>query len=321
MSYSTTTIQDRQQYMLTGLLQTIKHVPEDDLQQLVTLIRGSSRIDSVATCLREHFATLQDKGIIPAYDIDDTDVISFGLRGLCAYRKGPARPNSPFPQSDQASNGIQSPAALSLASEDSSQAVDDMAVETSRDEASLNAPSLDNDEPFDPVGDFDSSDMFNHPFDSHFLPHQDDHLLPFETSSGYPRHLHTVSDSYPSHTVTADHANLPDAFTGFHPSASWAPQHSQAAHYQQQQQHLPTPPPTFGNTYTMIQYYASLANGTPPTTTLNPSLALKPSVAGSLPQHHQPQRQHGAMDAPVFSEFSHSYPSYASQPQTLRSNA
>jgi hypothetical protein len=96
VAYSSSTIQDRQQYMITGLLKTLKHAPEDDMQELLSLIRGPSQPDAVASCLQKQFATLKTRGLLHEAAIDDTDVISFGLQAICGHRKGRARPLSPI---------------------------------------------------------------------------------------------------------------------------------------------------------------------------------------------------------------------------------
>jgi hypothetical protein len=80
--------------MITGLLKTLKHAPEDDMQELLNLIRGPSQPDAVASCLQKQFAALKRKGFLHEAAIDDTDVISFGLQAICGHRKGRARPLS-----------------------------------------------------------------------------------------------------------------------------------------------------------------------------------------------------------------------------------
>lgn len=85
--------------MITALLQTIKHSSESDLQHLVSLIREPSQPDAVASCLRKHFATLQTRAIIPRLDVDETDVMSFALQGLCGHRKTRPKPQDLPPNS------------------------------------------------------------------------------------------------------------------------------------------------------------------------------------------------------------------------------
>lgn len=101
VAYSSSNIQDRQQFLITALLQTIRHASEHDLQHLITLIRDPTQPDAVAACLRGHAVTLQSKGIIPKLDIDETDVISFALQGLCGHRK-----SRPKPQEQQTSSSV-----------------------------------------------------------------------------------------------------------------------------------------------------------------------------------------------------------------------
>ncbi|KPI35959.1 uncharacterized protein AB675_10428 [Cyphellophora attinorum] len=113
VAYTSSNVQDRQQFMITALLQTIKHTSEDDLQQLIRKIRGPPRPDDVAVCLRKHFDTLQAKNLIPKMAFDNTDVISFALQGLCGHRKGRPRPAKSEDDSDLLSPTSQA----SLASE------------------------------------------------------------------------------------------------------------------------------------------------------------------------------------------------------------
>ena len=78
-------LQERQQFMITALLQTLKHSPEEDLTSLLRLIResSSSQPDIVAERLQDHFTTLQTNHLLPKFAFDRSDVSSFALQGLC----------------------------------------------------------------------------------------------------------------------------------------------------------------------------------------------------------------------------------------------
>jgi len=291
--------------MLTGLLQTIKHIPERDLQHLMSLIRGPSRPDAVATCLKEHFSTLQSKGLIPPHDIDDTDVISFGLQGLCGHRKGRAPPGSPQHSTDQTLKPMQSPAAVSFDSQDSSQVRDETSLEPINDESSPDSPKIETDQLFHPGGDFDS-DMFDDPFHDQLMQHENNNQFSFEQSSSLSQHASnatnsSIATSYTSGSSNATHSpTVPDTVEGFSPSQ--VPPHTQPFYLYMQPHSLPTS----GSNHSTMYYYQAFANRLP--TTLNPSIALKLGTQAPLPQ---------SSGSEIPSEFSNS--SYAFPP--LRSNA
>lgn len=79
--------------MIAALLQTIKHIPEKDLDCLIRLIRRPAKPDDVALLLHRHFKELQSKGKLPNTEFDHSDIISFGLQGLCGHRKGRPQPS------------------------------------------------------------------------------------------------------------------------------------------------------------------------------------------------------------------------------------
>lgn len=80
--------------MMTALLQTLKHTPEEDLTNLLGLVRDTSQPDVLAERLHEQFTTLQTKGFLPKFAFDTSDVISFAQQGLCDHETGRLRPGS-----------------------------------------------------------------------------------------------------------------------------------------------------------------------------------------------------------------------------------
>ena len=87
-------MQERQQFMITALLQTLKQTPGDDLTNLLRLVRESSQPNVLAECHQEHFTALQTKTCLPKFTFDKSDVDSFVLQGLGGHRKDRARPSS-----------------------------------------------------------------------------------------------------------------------------------------------------------------------------------------------------------------------------------
>lgn len=88
MAYKPTAVRERQQFILEGILQILKHNDDNDVQKLLSLIRSDSRPQDIATCLRQNLQTLQVNGHIPDLVVDETDLVSLGLQGLFSHRAG-----------------------------------------------------------------------------------------------------------------------------------------------------------------------------------------------------------------------------------------
>ena len=88
MAYKPAAVQERQQYILQGLLQVLKFGENDEILKLINLIRGQALPQEIAACLRQSIKSLQDRGILPALAVDETDIMSLGLQGLFSHRAG-----------------------------------------------------------------------------------------------------------------------------------------------------------------------------------------------------------------------------------------
>lgn len=80
--------QERQRSILQGVMQILKYSGSQEVQDLLKLIRGDADASSVASCLKQNLQTLQEKGIIPAIEIDETDLLSIGVQSLFNQRVG-----------------------------------------------------------------------------------------------------------------------------------------------------------------------------------------------------------------------------------------
>ncbi|KAK5082366.1 hypothetical protein LTR05_007512 [Lithohypha guttulata] len=80
--------QERQRSILQGVMQILKYSGSQEVQDLLRLIRGDANASSVASCLKQNLQALQEKGIIPAIEIDETDILSIGVQSLFNQRVG-----------------------------------------------------------------------------------------------------------------------------------------------------------------------------------------------------------------------------------------
>ncbi|KAK5079507.1 hypothetical protein LTR70_006499 [Exophiala xenobiotica] len=88
LAYKPAAVQERQQYILHGLLQILKFGDDDEILKLINLIRGQALPQEIAACLRQSIKSLQDRGILRALSVDETDIMSLGLQGLFSHRSG-----------------------------------------------------------------------------------------------------------------------------------------------------------------------------------------------------------------------------------------
>ena len=88
VAYNPTAVRERQQYILEAVMHILKHCDAQDVQYLLKLIREDGQPQHIASCMRSNILDLQDCGILPAVDIDETDLISLGLQGLYSHRAG-----------------------------------------------------------------------------------------------------------------------------------------------------------------------------------------------------------------------------------------
>lgn len=88
LAYKPAAVQERQQYILHGLLQILKFGDDDEILKLINLIRGQALPQEIAACLRQSIKSLQDRGILQPLAVDETDIMSLGLQGLFSHRAG-----------------------------------------------------------------------------------------------------------------------------------------------------------------------------------------------------------------------------------------
>ena len=102
LAYKPEVVKQRQKYILEGVLQVLKFNPSNDVENFVRSVRSDSRPQELAKCLKTNLQTLQVRGIIPAMNIDETDLVSLALQGLFSHRaaRNPARPNGDISAGD-----------------------------------------------------------------------------------------------------------------------------------------------------------------------------------------------------------------------------
>lgn len=85
LAYKPAAVQKTQQYILHALLQTLKSGDNDEILKLISLIQSEAPPQNIAGCLRRNIQSLQDRGILPPLNIDETDLVSLGLQGLLGH--------------------------------------------------------------------------------------------------------------------------------------------------------------------------------------------------------------------------------------------
>lgn len=88
LAYKPRIVRERQQYILVGVLQILKHNESNAVQEFVKLIRSEAPPQEIAQCLKHNLHHLQGRGLIPDLDIDETDLVSLGLQSLFSHRAG-----------------------------------------------------------------------------------------------------------------------------------------------------------------------------------------------------------------------------------------
>lgn len=88
LAYKPRIVRERQQYILEGVLQILKHNDSNAVQEFIKLIRSEARPQEIAYCLKQNLHHLQGRGLIPVLDVDETDLVSLGLQSLFSHRAG-----------------------------------------------------------------------------------------------------------------------------------------------------------------------------------------------------------------------------------------
>jgi len=70
----------------------LKFGEDDEILNLINLIRGEALPQDIAACLRKNIRSLQDRGILQSLAVDETDIMSLGLQGLFSHRAGKPGP-------------------------------------------------------------------------------------------------------------------------------------------------------------------------------------------------------------------------------------
>lgn len=69
-------------------MQVLKRGKTECVEDLLRIIRSDAPIEDIAKSFQQNFRHLQNKGIIPPFKIDESDIISLALQGLFPYRVG-----------------------------------------------------------------------------------------------------------------------------------------------------------------------------------------------------------------------------------------
>lgn len=73
-------------------MQTLKFGDDDEVLNLINLIRSEALPEDIAGCLRQSIQSLQDRGILRPLAVDETDIMSLGLQALFSHRAGKPGP-------------------------------------------------------------------------------------------------------------------------------------------------------------------------------------------------------------------------------------
>lgn len=87
-SYKSSEKHDIRRYILESILQVLRHGTAEEVENLVGTMRTDTAIEEVARCFQHNFSLLQNKGVIPPFKIDESDIISLALQGVFLYRVG-----------------------------------------------------------------------------------------------------------------------------------------------------------------------------------------------------------------------------------------
>lgn len=88
VSYKSSEKHDIRGYILESTLQVLKRGKADCVEDLLRIIRSDAPIEDIARSFQQNFKLLQNRGIIPPFKIDESDIISLALQGLFPYRVG-----------------------------------------------------------------------------------------------------------------------------------------------------------------------------------------------------------------------------------------
>lgn len=88
VSYKSSEKHDIRGYILESTLQVLKRGKTECVESLLRIIRSDAPIEDIARSFQQNFKLLQNKGVIPPFKIDESDIISLALQGLFPYRVG-----------------------------------------------------------------------------------------------------------------------------------------------------------------------------------------------------------------------------------------
>lgn len=88
VSYKSSEKHDIRGYILESTLQVLKRGKAESVESLLRTIRSDAPIEDIARSFQQNFKLLQQRGIIPPFKIDESDIISLALQGLFPYRVG-----------------------------------------------------------------------------------------------------------------------------------------------------------------------------------------------------------------------------------------
>lgn len=88
VSYKSSEKHDIRGYILESTLQVLKRGNAEGVESLLRIIRSDASIEDIARSFQQNFKMLQNRGVIPPFKIDESDIISLALQGLFPYRVG-----------------------------------------------------------------------------------------------------------------------------------------------------------------------------------------------------------------------------------------
>lgn len=170
LAYKPNAVGERQQYILQAVLHTLKSGDSNEVTKLISLLRNEAPPEAIAGCLRSNIHSLQDRGIIPDREVDETDLISLGLQGLFSHRAG--RPGVKRSLS-KPSNGIKSPISSTESSSLESDHANNKDLPMSSFASPRHGPRLQGDQHFS--SHFDDNNLMHYslPLDCISLPSED----------------------------------------------------------------------------------------------------------------------------------------------------
>jgi hypothetical protein len=81
-SFKHSLVHELQRFFLLALLRMLKHADNTDLATLLELIRDPDRPEKLARFLTQRFSHLKDQGLVPLFDFDEAQALTFIVQSL-----------------------------------------------------------------------------------------------------------------------------------------------------------------------------------------------------------------------------------------------